>query len=256
MPLLLTAVVILCAFGALWGLSLLRRDASIVDPFWGPGFLLITAVAFAVGPRGPRAVLILVLVAAWALRLGLYLLGRSRGHGEDFRYAAMRARHGARFWWVSGLTVFATQATLCWVISLPLQAAASSDKSLIWLDFLAVAIWAIGLLWEAVADAQLARFKAHRTDPTAVMDIGLWAWSRHPNYFGEWLLWWGFFGVAVPAGGAWTVIAPLLMSGLLMRVSGVPLLEKKLAERPAYRAYVERTPAFFPRPPKATRSPR
>lgn len=252
-----TLVAVLLAFATLWIVSLFRRDASIVDPAWGPGFLLITAIAFAQGAGGGRPLLILGMVALWALRLGGYLWWRGRGHGEDFRYAAMRAKHGARFWWVSGLTVFGFQALLCWIISLPLQVAAVSSKPLIWLDFLGAGLWLVGFLWEAVADAQLARFKARRTDPQAVLDTGLWALSRHPNYFGEWVLWWGFYAVALAAGGWWTIFAPALMSVLLMRVSGVPLLEKKLAERPAFRAYVERTPAFFPWvPPRATKSPR
>lgn len=266
---ILTLIALLLAFATLWIVSLFRRDASIVDPAWGPGFLLATGLAFTAGPGGGRPLLTLALVAVWALRLGGYLWWRARsagpaddahrGHREDFRYAAMRAKHGARFWWVSGLTVFGFQAVLCWVISLPLQVAVTSHVPLIWLDFLGATLWLVGFGWEAVADAQLARFKARRTDPQAVLDTGLWALSRHPNYFGEWLLWWGFFALALAAGGGWTLFAPVIMSVLLMRVSGVPLLEKKLAERPAYRAYVERTPAFFPRiprPPKATKSAR
>ncbi len=251
-----TLIALLLAFATLWIVSLFRRDASIVDPAWGPGFLLATSLAFTQGPGGGRALLTLALVAVWAVRLGIYLGWRASGHGEDFRYAAMRAKHGARFWWVSGLTVFGFQAVLCWIVSLPLQVAVASHKPLIWLDFLGAGLWLTGMWWEVVADAQLVRFKARRTDPQAVLDTGLWAWSRHPNYFGEWLLWWGFFVVALAAGGGWTLFAPVIMSVLLMRVSGVPLLEKKLAERPTFRAYVERTPAFFPRPPRDTRSPR
>ncbi|MCB9546986.1 MAG: DUF1295 domain-containing protein [Myxococcales bacterium] len=252
----LAAAALFGAFALLWLVSLARRDASIVDPCWGPAFVLVAGVTAVQGPGGPRALLALALVTTWGLRLGVYLAWRARGQGEDFRYRAMREKHGPRFWWVSGLTVFALQATLCLVIALPVQLAILRSGPLGLLDALGAALFAAGLAIEAIADAQLARFKARRTDPEAILDTGVWAWSRHPNYFGELVLWWGLYLLAVAAGAWWTLPGPLLISSLLLRVSGVPLLEAKLRARPAFQAYVERTPAFFPRPPRSTRSAR
>ncbi|MEZ4467653.1 MAG: DUF1295 domain-containing protein [bacterium] len=208
------------------------------------------------GPGGSRAGLALLLVATWGLRLSAYLTWRAWGQPEDFRYRAMRDKHGPRFWWISGLTVFTLQAALCWIIALPVQAAILVGGDAGWLDGLGALVFAAGFAIEAVADAQLARFKARRTDPEAILDTGVWAWSRPPNYFGELVVWWGLGLVGLAAGAWWALVGPAVISGLLLRVSGVPLLEAKLRQRPAFRAYVERTPAFFPRPPRSTRSAR
>jgi steroid 5-alpha reductase family enzyme len=239
----------------LWLWSVARRDASVVDAWWGPLFLAVAAVAAAVAPGDPaRRLLTLGLVAAWSLRLAGHIAWRNRGHGEDYRYRAMRQAHGARFWWVSLFTVFLFQGVLAIVISLPLVVAvtAPAPGGLGWLDLAGAALWLTGFLFEAVGDWQLARFKAEAANRGRVMDRGLWSWTRHPNYFGETLLWWGFWLLAAgtPAG-LWTVFSPLLMTFLLLRVSGVALLEKGLAaSKPGYAAYVERTSAFLPRPPR------
>jgi len=236
----------------LWGVSLVRRDASVADPAWAPAFLLIAAVSMAVTPApGPRAWIALTLVGLWAARLGSHLLRRNRSHGEDPRYVAMRAQHGARFWWVSLFTVFLLQATLAWIVSLPLQAAVASTTPLGILDGVGVAAWIAGFTCEAVADAQLARFRADPNSRGTVLDTGLWRYSRHPNYFGDALLWWGI-GLLGAAAGAWAaLVGPLLMNVLIVRVSGVSLLEKDIGDRrPGYREYVRRTSSFVPWFPK------
>lgn len=242
---------------AVWVLGLVRRDASIVDVGWGPGFALIAFTAYAVSgqPSAPRPLLALALVSLWGLRLGGYLLWRNWGRGEDFRYQAMRRRHGARFPLVSLATVFGLQGVLMWIVSLPVQVAiaAPAPQALGVFDALGVLLFAVGLAFEAIGDWQLARFKRDPTSAGRVMDRGLWRYTRHPNYFGDFLVWWGLYAIAVSAPlGVWTAVGPLVMSVLLMRVSGVPLLERSLARRRlGYIEYQERTSAFFPRRPRS-----
>ena len=240
-----------------WLVSLVRRDVSIIDAFWGPGFLVAAATAHALagGVFSPRRQLLLGLVAVWGLRLGLYLLRRNLALGEeDYRYRAMRQRWGERFPWVSLGTVFLFQAVLCWFIALPLVVVQGSPGPLHLtpLDGLGIALWLVGFGFEAVGDLQLARFKADPGNRGKVLDRGLWRYTRHPNYFGDFLVWWGFFAIALASPDGWkTLASPLLMSLFLMRISGVTLLEKKLSKtRPGYREYTRRTNAFFPGPPK------
>ena len=240
---------------AMWLISVAIKDASIVDIIWGPGFVLVAWVAFVVGDgSSARRTLLAILVSIWGLRLGGYLAKRNLGKGEDYRYQAMREKHGARFSLVSLYTVFGIQGLLMWIVSLPVQVAATdptpSDLGL--LDVAGVVAWLIGLTFEAVGDAQLARFKADPANKGAVMDRGLWRYTRHPNYFGDFMIWWGIYLVALSTGSAWwTFIGPVVMSTLLMRVSGVAMLEKTIgSRRPGYDEYAARTSAFFPRPPK------
>lgn len=237
----------------LWIVSLVVRDASIADVFWGVGFVIVAWTAFLLAPGdAPRRVLVCSLTTLWGVRLAAFLAIRNLGHGEDRRYRAMREHHGARFPLVSLVTVFLLQAVLLWTISLPVQAVQLSPASP-WhaLDAIGVATFSIGFAIEAVADAQLLRWKRDPAHARSVMDRGLWAWSRHPNYFGEMLVWWGIGAVAVAAGAFWSLVGPLTITMLLVKVSGVPLLEKTIAERrPGYREYVERTSALVPWPPK------
>jgi steroid 5-alpha reductase family enzyme len=237
----------------LWAVSVARRDVSLVDIFWGPGFLVATLIAWW---RGGQASawhhLLLAMVAVWALRLAAHIAWRGRGHGEDRRYAAMRKKNGSRFWWLSLFTVFSLQATLVTILCAPLAIVQLRPVvHPIWCLAGCVA-WTVGFLFEAVADAQLLAFQRDPASRGRVLDSGLWRYSRHPNYFGEALLWWGFGAFALGvAGGAWTLYAPLVTTFLLLRVSGVPMLEAGMASRrPGYREYVERTSSFFPRPPR------
>jgi steroid 5-alpha reductase family enzyme len=238
---------------AAWILSVARRDVSIVDSLWSLFFLLAVLVYLgATGESGPRAWLVIAMIAAWAVRLSGYITIRNHGEPEDHRYQAIRRNNQPHFWIKSLYLIFLLQGFLAWVIVLPALAAVSGQTSPGPLDWIGVALWAVGLTFEVVGDWQLARFRKERDTSEAVLDSGLWRYSRHPNYFGEALLWWGVYLMAVSAGAWWTVFAPLLMTFLLLRVSGVALLEKDISDRrPAYRDYIERTSAFVPWPPRA-----
>ncbi len=255
MPILAAnALVIAGAMLVLWGLSLALRDVSIVDVFWGLGFVLValwteTHTDGAVA----RAWLVTALVTVWGLRLAAYLLWRNWGGGEDYRYQAMRRHYGERFWLTSLAVVFGLQGVLLWVISLPVQYAIASPApvELEGLDLLGAVLVLIGLAFESVGDVQLARFKADAANRGRVMDQGLWRYTRHPNYFGDAVVWWGFYCFALATGHPLTIVGSLVMTYLLTRLSGVPLLEKKLARtRPGYAEYVARTSSFIPRPPR------
>jgi steroid 5-alpha reductase family enzyme len=252
------AATLACALGAmmlLWALSLALRDASIVDIGWGPGIAAVAAVACALGEAAPpRSVLLLALVALWGLRLGAHLLWRNAGRGEDPRYQAMRRRHGARFPWISLATVFGLQGVLQWLVALPVQVAllAPGAAPLGALDAAGVALFVLGLAFEAVGDWQLARFKADPANAGRVLERGLWRYTRHPNYFGDCAAHWGLFVVALATPWAWLgALGPIAMTVLLLRVSGVALLERSIGKRrPAYADYQRRTSAFIPWPPR------
>lgn len=244
-------LVVAVAMTLLWVVSLLRSDASIVDPFWAPGFLLACVTYVARAGLTPRGILVTVLIAVWAARLGSHLLRRNLAHGEDARYAAWRRRHGRRFWWVSLFTVFWLQAGILWVVSAPLLAAAVAGGMPGFLGWLGAAVFAAGFGIEWAADRQLRHFRARDDSRGRVLDTGLWGWSRHPNYFGNAVLWWGLWLIAADGGGWWSIVGPVVMTVLLLRVSGVTLLERDIEERrPEYADYRRRTSAFVPRPPK------
>lgn len=252
----LAAVAVAVGFLVLWGLSLALRDVSIVDPAWGPAFVVVAVVAWASGDGDPgRRVLLLVLTAVWGLRLGVHLTRRKLGEAgeEDKRYAEMRERRGEGSFALYSLgVVFGLQAVLVLVVSLPLQVAAQQGDGLDALVAPGVLLWAIGLFFEAVGDAQLDRFKAEPGSKGQVMDTGLWRYTRHPNYFGDFCVWWGLYLVALSASGAWwTAVGPLVMSFFLIKGSGKGLLEKTIGDRrPGYAEYVRRTSGFVPLPPK------
>lgn len=250
---LVNLLVISALAAAAWIISLPLRDASIMDVLWGLGFVALAWIGLmANGGAGPRGWLIGLLTTIWGLRLAIYLAWRKWRQPEDHRYAALRQQFGQRFWWVSLVVVFGLQAIILWVVSLPLAVAALSRSQLNWVDWLGAIIWLCGVTFESVGDFQLARFKANPANRGQVCDRGLWRYTRHPNYFGDFLVWWGFYLIAVAGDAAWwVVVSPLVMSILLMRVSGVGLLERSLVQRTAgYRDYVLRTSAFFPWPPR------
>jgi steroid 5-alpha reductase family enzyme len=243
-------LIILGLMTLLWLLSLLLKNSSIVDIFWGAGFVITAWVAYALTPDGfpLRKLLIVLLTTVWGLRLSLYILWRNWGKREDFRYRKWREEAGPSWWWRSFFKVFLLQGVLMWIISAPLLAAQlnpSPDRPTI-LDLLGIAVWAVGFFFEAAGDLQLARFKADPANKGQVMDRGVWRYTRHPNYFGDAAQWWGFFLIAAAGGGWWTLFSPILMTLLLLRVSGVALLEKTLETRPGYSEYLERTSAFVP----------
>ena len=251
-PLADALIAILALMTVLWLVSIYVQDVSIVDLFWGPAIALGGFVYWLEqSPAVMRANLVLVAALLWAARLGIYLYLRNAGKPEDRRYRDMRERNAPGFEYKSIYLVFGLQGVLAWVVGLPLYGGIVSSAPLNWLDALGFSLFAFGLIWESVADFQLARFLSSRQNTDAVMDSGLWRYSRHPNYFGEFCLWWGLWLVAAAAGAAWTIVGPILLSLFLFKVSGVALLEKDISgRRPAYQAYIDRTSAFFPLPPR------
>jgi steroid 5-alpha reductase family enzyme len=234
-----------------WLISLKKDDVSIVDSLWSLMFLAAAVVYFGLGESGVRAQWLMILVTVWALRLSIHITVRSWGHGEDHRYQTIRRRNEPNFRVKSLYLVFLLQGALAWFISLPLYVALSGDAPLGWIDAVAAVVWLTGMLFESVSDYQLSRFTRNPDNKGKVLDRGFWRYSRHPNYFGEACVWWGYYLFAVAAGGWWTFPAPVLMTFLLLKVSGVALLEKDISNRrPAYAAYVARTPAFIPGPPR------
>lgn len=238
-----------------WVVSVVIKNASIVDIVWGLGFVAVSWVlAWRIDGDSGRQMLLAVMVGVWGLRLGGYLAKRNLGHGEDFRYVLMRKRWGAKFPVVSLFTVFVLQGVLMWLVSLPVQfGSGDATPGVGPLAVIGILVWAVGLAFEAIGDAQLARFKRDPANKGLVMDKGLWRYTRHPNYFGDALLWWGIGIVGAETGsGVIGLIGPVVMTVLLTRVSGVPMLEHSMAKRrPGYTEYVARTSGFIPRPPRA-----
>jgi steroid 5-alpha reductase family enzyme len=239
----------------LWLASLALKNSSIVDIFWGLGFVIVNGFYFVLTPNGSEARkwLISALVTIWGMRLSLHILWRNWAKPEDFRYHAWRRAAGSGWWWCSFFKVFLLQGILLWIISTPLLTAqyANQPASLQTLDYLGLEVWLVGFFFESVGDLQLARFKSNSTNQGKVLDVGVWRYTRHPNYFGDSAQWWGFFLIAVSAGGWWVFFSPLIMTLLLLKVSGVTLLEKSLKKtKTQYKEYIEKTSAFFPLPPK------
>ena len=252
--LVLTLVLSFGMMTALWPLSLKLADVSIIDILWAPAFAVLGLACFIATPvTGARAAIAVALVLVWAIRLGSHIFARwsHLGH-EDYRYAEMRRQRGANFPLVSLVTIFWLQALLLWIISFPLQAAASSDAPLGVLDVVGTVLALAGIVIETVADWQLTHFRADPANRDKVMDQGLWSWSRHPNYFGDFVLWWGFFLLGMASGAPWwTILGPLVMSALLIHFSGAGLMEDTIiVRRPGYADYIRRTSLFVPWPPQ------
>jgi len=242
---------ILMTVTLVWALSVKLRDASIADVYWGSGFVQLVWLYCLLSPAlTPRSWLVAALVTVWGARLSVHIVRRNHHKGEDPRYQAMRASHGRAFWWRSLFTVFWLQGAILWFVGLPVLVAvrAAGPQEFTAIDGLGVVLFLIGFGFEVVGDYQLGRFKAEPSNRGHVLDRGLWRYTRHPNYFGDATVWWGLYLIACATPGGWlTVLSPSLMTMLLMRVSGVTLLEAGLKEsKPGYRAYIARTPAFFP----------
>jgi steroid 5-alpha reductase family enzyme len=244
-------VVIMILMTVLWVVSVIIKNVSIVDLFWGFGFIL-TAAFYFLKTEGfePRKIILLSLVSIWGLRLSLYLAWRNLGKGEDFRYSQFRKNYGEnRYWWISFFQTFLLQGILMWLISAPLLGAQfyKPNNHLGIFDFTGIAFWFIGFSFEAGGDFQLALFKSDPENKGKVMNKGFWHYTRHPNYFGDSSVWWGYGFICLAAGSYFPVVGSLLMTALIIKVSGVALLEKTLKEqKPQYKEYIERTSAFFP----------
>lgn len=250
---LYSGIAILVMMVLLWLLSLVFKNASIVDIFWGIGFVIVTWLAFSLGAGYiPRKQLVAVLVTIWGLRLALHIGIRNWGKPEDFRYAKWRQDNGSRWWWFSFFQVFLLQGVLMWIISAPLIAAQTSGYPVIItpLDVIGVVLWLIGMFFEALGDLQLMLFKANPANKGKLLTTGVWRFTRHPNYFGESALWWGYYIIALVSGSWWTVFSPIIMTWLLLRVSGVAMLERTMKLKPGYEEYMKNTSEFFPWFPK------
>ena len=247
--LLINLVVVFTMMFLLWLVSLVRRDVSIIDPVWGLGFIVVAwATCIQSWPVSSRMILVTVLVTIWGLRLSGYLFWRSIGEPEDARYAAMRKHHGDRFWWVSLITVFGLQAFLLWLIAFPIQFVGfnADGASLGWLDVVGVMLWLVGFFFESVGDWQLARFRGDPNNRGKVLDSGLWRYTRHPNYFGDFLIYVSF---ALSGAWIWGIFSPIANLGQYFG-DALPKNEKKSAERygTLWSNYVSTTPVFVPMP--------
>jgi len=256
----LTAMLIFGVVG--WLISLYRNNVTHVDSMWSLFFLVAAgAYAYSIFVCGSytsnlteislRGSVMLALLTLWALRLCIYLTWRNWGPHEDHRYAAIRANNEPHFRLKSLYIIFGLQAVLAWIVSLPILGALNSDNPINFLDAIGALLVLFGFIWETLADWQLSRFKNISSNKGKVLNTGVWRYSRHPNYFGESCVWWGFYIIALAAGAWWALPSALLMTLLLLKVSGVALLEKDIAERrPEYQAYIKSTNAFIPGIPK------
>jgi len=239
----------------LWVVSVIVKNVSIVDLFWGLGFIISGVFYFLkTGGNEPRKIILILLVSVWALRLSVYLAWRNIGKGEDFRYKQFREKYGAnRYWWISFFQTFLLQGILMWLISATLLGAQiqKQNSSLGVLDYAGIVLWIIGFCFESIGDLQLARFKNDPANKGKVLDKGLWRYTRHPNYFGDSAVWWGYGFLCLADGSYLPVLGSVLMTALIIKVSGVALLEKSLKEqKPEYKEYIENTSAFLPWFPK------
>lgn len=256
----LTAAAVVLVMAVLMTVATAIRNQSIIDVVWGPGFVVIAAVSYGLSAGsagdGTRRLVVLALTAVWGLRLGLYIGRRNLGHGEDPRYTALMRHKQGNLVVFLVRKVYGPQGVLMWLVSVPVQASMYEHAPLGVLGALGIAVWAIGLAFEAVGDWQLARFKADPANRGLVMDRGLWGWTRHPNYFGDSCVWAGLWLLALGSPlGIITVFSPAVMTVLLLKFSGKALLERRMlrSKGDAYAAYLERTSGFFPRPPRRTR---
>jgi steroid 5-alpha reductase family enzyme len=252
-----TLLAVLLVLGTTFVVALRVGRHAVVDVAWGLGFVAIAVASYlASGGEGAatRRLVLLVLPGLWGLRLGVHIARRSRGHGEDPRYEALMSKATGNKAWFAFRRVYLTQGAVMWFVSLPIQVGMFSTPGPTWLTWLGVLVWAVGLFFEAVGDAQLQRFRDDPASKGQVLDTGLWRYTRHPNYFGDACVWWGIGLVAISAWpGILTIASPVLMTWFLARGTGKPLLEKGMADRrPGYADYVRRTSGFFPLPPRKT----
>jgi len=247
--------VILMLMAILWIISIFIKNVSIVDIFWSIGFLLV-GLFYLVNTEEltTRKIILIILLVIWSLRLSIYLGLRNWGKVEDYRYQQFRKQYGEhRYWWFSFFQVFLLQGFLIWIISAPLLAAFyfTSDNILNFIDYFAIIIWIIGFTFEAGGDYQLARFKKDPSNKSKVLQTGFWKYTRHPNYFGDATVWWSFGLFSIAANSYFPILSSLIMTLLILKISGVTLLERTLKNtKPKYKDYITRTSAFLPWFPK------
>ena len=249
------ALIILVLVTLLWIWSIFIKNVSIVDIFWGLGFVIVNAFyVFMTDELNARKILILTLVSIWGLRLAIYLANRNIGKGEDFRYQEFRHNYGPkRYWWFSFFQTFLLQGVLIMIVSLPLLGinTSTSAGNLKVLDYIGILVWLIGFTFEAGGDFQLARFKRDFKNKGKVLNTGFWKYTRHPNYFGDSAVWWSYAIFSIAAGSYWHIIGSIIMTLLIIKISGLSLLEKTLKDtKPQYKDYIQKTNSFFPWLPK------
>jgi steroid 5-alpha reductase family enzyme len=247
------AIIILLFITILWWISLIIKNASIIDIFWGIGFVILAWLEYSISSFiSPAKLLLTILVTLWGIRLALHIGIRNWGQPEDFRYAKWRSENGASWWWVSYFKVFLLQGLIMWIVAAPILSLRVTDgiPPLSAIDLFAASIWTVGWVFETLSDLQLTRFKANPGNKGKLLTTSLWKYTRHPNYFGDALQWWAFYLIAANTGAWWTIFSPLLMTFLLIKVSGVTLLEKTMVSKPGYEDYMKKTSSFFPLPPK------
>ena len=245
------AATVLTIVVVLWSISVAIRDASIIDVFWGPLFVAIGWVLLTVqlDSATPKQLLVVLLVTLWGLRLGFHLGSRNLGTGEDTRYRIWRQHGGANWWLTSLYRVYLLQGAIALVVATPIVAAFRDDHPLEWVNWLGIPVWLAGFGIEAIADVQLTRFRVRPDTAGAVLDVGLWRYSRHPNYFGDALQWWGLGLVTFSGVAWWSLVGPLVMTLVFVNLSN-DVIERGLKKRrPDYARYIERTSAFFPKLP-------
>ncbi len=249
------SLIILILVTLLWIWSVFIKNVSIVDIFWGVGFVVVnTFYVFMSGELNARKIVILTLVCIWGFRLAIYLAIRNIGKGEDFRYQEFRQNYGPkRYWWFSYFQTFLLQGILIMIISLPLLGINynNSNGNLQILDYLGIIIWIIGFTFETVGDFQLSNFKRDSKNKGKILHTGLWKYTRHPNYFGDSAVWWAYGIFSIAAGSYWQAIGAVIMTLLILKISGVSLLEKTLKEtKPQYKEYIQKASSFIPWFPK------
>jgi steroid 5-alpha reductase family enzyme len=250
-----TSIILISLLTILWIFSIIIKNASIIDLFWGFGFVVVNACYFLfTNEFYLRKYILFALVTIWGLRLSIYLSLRNIGKGEDFRYQNFREKYGAkRYWWISYFQVFLLQGILLMIVSTTLFGTNSGTNSneLNIFDLFGIIIWTVGLAFEAGGDYQMYRFKSNPKNKGKVLNRGFWKYTRHPNYFGDSAVWWAYGLFSIASGSYWHILGSVLMTLLIIKVSGVSLLEKSLKDtKPEYAEYIKNTSSFFPMPPK------
>lgn len=256
--LLYSAICVFLYMSLIFIAACIKRDNSIVDIAWGTGFIIVAMLTFFLKAEfAIRHILVTALIFIWGLRLALHIGIRNKGRGEDFRYAKWRKDWGKWFYIRSFLQIYMLQGLLLLLIAYPVILINHTEETgIVLLDILGLIIWLLGFFFEAGGDYQLSKFKRKTENKGKIMTQGLWRYTRHPNYFGETSMWWGIFLIALSVRNGWTaIVSPLVITFLLIKVSGITMLEKKYVGNPEFERYAERTSAFFPWFPKKKQNP-
>lgn len=250
---IIASLLLIFVYASLWYLlALYKKRNDVADIAWGIGYILICVNLFFTQPHSPVSLLLYSLVVVWGLRLSIHIYNRNKNKEEDHRYRQWRREWGKTFYWRTYLQIFLLQGFLLLVIISPVMLAAVSGPSTFNIfTLIGFCCWLLGFYFQAVADYQLRVFAKQRKNNHDIMQTGLWKFSRHPNYFGELMMWWGIFIIILPFKNSYFfIISPLTITGLILFVSGIPMLEKKYENHPAFEAYKKRTSALIPMPPK------